>query len=153
MAANTLPIFSKAPAINAGAATHQVLVAAAMTASTSFTGTDANAVLAFTADATNGSFVQKIRFKWYNTNGSGNSTATVARIWINNGSAVGTATNNTLVGEVTLPVQTYSQSAATNDIDYPMNIALPAGYKIYVGVGTTVGTNQYWAVTVMAGNY
>jgi hypothetical protein len=60
--------------------------------------------------------------------------------------------NNTFYGEVSLPAVTAVATAATIDVDYPMNIALPPGYKILVGLGTGQ-TNSGWDVTVIAGDY
>ena len=153
MAGNINPIYSKAAALSTAATGIQLLLTAAMTQATAFNGTDANTLLAFTADATNGGFVQKIRFKPYNTSGSTASNATVARIFINNGSTVATATNNTFFGEVTLPSFTYSATAAQVEIDYPVNIAIPAGYKIYIGLGTAPGSTNGWQATVVGGAY
>lgn len=59
--------------------------------------------------------------------------------------------NQSFYGEVSLPSVTASASAATADIDYPMNVALPLGYVLYVGLGTTV-TNG-WLVTAISGKY
>jgi hypothetical protein len=135
---NVKPIFTSTPAISVG-----VSVA---TAQNTYDGTGANDTLVFTADSTDGSFVSRLRFKAKGTN-----VATVARVYINNGSTVGTASNNTFFGEIGLPATTASASAATPDVDYPMNVALPAGYKIYVGVATTVSAG--WAVTAVGGAY
>lgn len=59
--------------------------------------------------------------------------------------------NNALFGEVSLPIVTATQTAATPDIDYPMNFALPPGYRIVVGLGTTVTAG--WTCSAIAGNY
>ena len=59
--------------------------------------------------------------------------------------------NNKLFGEVTLPATTASAVAATVDIEYPMNLALPPAWSIYVGLGTTVAAG--WLVTAVAGDY
>lgn len=59
--------------------------------------------------------------------------------------------NNTFYGEVSLPAVTGIATAATIDVDYPMNIALPAGYRILVGLGTSVASG--WSVTTVAGDY
>jgi hypothetical protein len=58
---------------------------------------------------------------------------------------------NYFYGEISLPATTASASAATVDIDYPMNIALPPSYHILVGLGTTVAAG--WTVTAIAGKY
>ena len=59
--------------------------------------------------------------------------------------------NNFFYGEVSLPAVTGIQTAATVEIDYPMNIALPPGWRIMCGLGTTVASG--WIATVIAGKY
>lgn len=145
MPANSAPIFSRVGAIGLGTP-----ITAAMTTATAYNGTDANVSLVFTADATNGGYIQRLRFKASLT--AGNNAATVARIFINNGSTNGTATNNTFYGEVSLPAVTQTANAATVDIDYPINIALPPNYRIYVGLGTAPAGGG-WTVTTIAGAY
>ena len=140
MAANPNPIFSRVG--NVGGIGSTTLT----TAAADYTGISANNILVFTADATNGGFVQRIRLKAIGTN-----IATVARIYINNGSTSATATNNVFYGEVSLPATTATTTSATVDIDYPMNFALPAGYKLYAGLGATVASG--WVASVIAGAY
>ena len=104
--------------------------------------------LAFTADATNGGYVQRIRFRTLGTN----SNATVARIWVNNGATTATGTNNTLFDEITLPTTTVSQVAGQANYELPLNFALPAGYRIYVTLGTAP-TSAGWDAIVIGGKY
>lgn len=144
MPGNADPIYSRKGQVASNGTTG--MTTSITTATGDYTGASANHVLVFTADATNGSFVQRLRFKALGTN-----TASVARIYINNGSAATTAANNSFFGEETLPATTASNVVATIDIDYPMNIALPAGFRIYVGVGTTVAAG--WVCTPVAGDY
>lgn len=59
--------------------------------------------------------------------------------------------NTSLLGEVSIPLTTASATAATAEIDYPLNIAVPPGAKIVAGIGT-VTANGYIA-TVVAGKY
>ena len=59
--------------------------------------------------------------------------------------------NNYFIGEISLPATTLSATAATPDIDYPMNLALPPGYRILVGLGTAVAAG--WSVTAIGGKY
>jgi hypothetical protein len=140
MAANTAPIFSSTGAISLGTAITAIV--------TDYIGTGANNVVAFTANATNGGFVQRIRFKAVGTN-----AVSVARIYINNGSANTTAANNTFYGELSLPATTASTTAATVDIDYPLNFALPAGYRIVIGISAAATLASGWNPTVIAGAY
>lgn len=140
MPANNAPIFSRVGSISGGGP-----VLTAMTGN-AYDGTATQVVLVFTADATNGGYVQRLRMK-----AAGTNIATVARVFLNNGSAPTSAANNDFYGEVSLPAITATATAATVDIDYPMNIALPPGWRIYVGVGTTVASG--WFVTAIAGAY
>ena len=144
MPANTAPIYSLTPEVaNNGTTGMNALVTAA---ANDYTGAGVNNSLIFTADATNGSFVQRLRFK-----AGGTNVASVARVFLNNGSAPTTASNNVFYGEISLPATTAIATAATVEIDYPMGFALPAGFRIYFGLGTAVSAG--WVATVIAGNY
>ena len=136
MAANKEAIFPLTPKIGFGNVT---------TANVAKDGTG-TVVLIFTAGA-NGARLDSIKAK-----AAGTNTASVARFFINNGSDPTTATNNILFAEISLPATTLSEVAAlTEAVVMEMNIALPAGYRIYVTIGTTVATN--WAFTAVGGDY
>lgn len=144
MTANTNPIFSRLGDVSANAGT--TLSTLLTTAAADYTGISANNALVFTADATNGSFLERIRLKALGTN-----VASVARVYINNGSTHTTAANNVLYGEVSLPATTAIATSATIDIDYPMGFALNAGFTIWVGLGTTVAAG--WVCMAVGGPY
>lgn len=144
MAANTSPIYSKAGSVSNNNATGMNALVTA--AANDYTGAGANNSLIFTSDATNGSFVQRIRFK-----AGGTNIASVARIFINNGAAPTTASNNVFYGEISLPATTLIATAATAELDYPLGFALPAGFRIYFGLGTAVAAG--WVATVIGGAY
>lgn len=144
MASNTAPIFSRAGEVSTNAGTGMAQLVT--TANNDYLGTNAAATLVFTADATNGGFIERIRFK-----AGGTNVATVARIYINNGSTPTTAANNAFYGEVSLPATTAIATAATDDIDYMMNIALPLGFRIYFQLATAVAAG--WAGTGIGGKY
>jgi hypothetical protein len=268
MAGNNAPIFSKVGDIQGGA----ILTTAMTSGATAYTGVDINCIPIFTADATNGGFVQRLRFKPYgNVN---NAIATVARIFINEGTlnlastlgaiswaatpatqtsagsslyagsavnfyakvqavdqwgGLGTAsaetsiqlsangnsitwswnavvgaksyrlyvgpsaggeyalftttstsftqtvpylsasaaaagqpqfanpadyvTNNMFYGELALPAFSTSATQPNGDLDYPMNIALPPGYRILVGLGTSPTAGSGYVVTAIGGKY
>lgn len=59
--------------------------------------------------------------------------------------------NNKFFGELSLPATTANAAAATPDVDYLLNIALPPGWEVYAGLGTAVAAG--WAVTPIAGDY
>jgi hypothetical protein len=136
MAANTSPIYSKIG---------DVQWATLLTANNVYDGTGTVATI-FTADATNGGRVEKIRFRALGTN-----VATVARVFINNGSTNATAANNTLYAEITLPATTASAVAATAVQELLDPIVLPPGYKLNVVLGTTVAAG--YAIIAVGGKY
>lgn len=59
--------------------------------------------------------------------------------------------NNMYYGEVSLPATTASNTAATAEVDYNLNIGLPPGYCILVGLANTVSPG--WVVTAIGGKY
>lgn len=104
----------------------------------------------FTADATNGGYVRELRVK---ADPANNTAATVMRIFVNNGSAVGTATNSIFIGELGIPATTASATNALPDFIYPLNFALPPGYKIIVTIGTAPGGSGQFSAAVIGGKY
>lgn len=117
-------------------------------AAADYTGISANTSLVFTAGA-DGARVERLKFVPMGTN-----IQTVARVFINNGSVNTTATNNTFVGEITLPATTASATAALISPEFFMPngaLAMPGGFRIYVGLGTAVAAG--WVVTPIAGQY
>lgn len=136
--ANTSPIFVGVPHVEWGST-------AITTANTAKDGTG-TVLTVFTADATDGSFVQRIRFR-----AAGTNVATVARVFINNGSSAATPANNILWDEITLSATTLSEVAALATYELPLNFGLPAGYKLNVTIGTTVSAGYY--VSVIGGDY
>lgn len=108
---------------------------------------------------TAGKRIERIRFMAEGTN-----VATVARVFLNNGSANTTAMNNTLIAEIALPVTTASNSALINsaviELPTPLQVAafdttsfpfvIPPSYVLMVCLGTTVAS--YWDVTAIGGD-
>lgn len=145
MAANTTPIFTLKgdSSSNSGTTMSGVISSAA----NDFTGAGANNVLVFTSKATDGSYVRRLRFKAVGTN-----VATVARVFINNGSDPTTAANNHFFEDVVLPATTASATAQTGPaVDMVMEQMLDPGFRIYVGLATAVAAGYH--VTPIAGAY
>lgn len=143
MAANTAPIFTLAGNVSADNST--TTPTAVTTATGDYTGASANHQLVFTAGS-NGAFVQRLRCIALGTN-----IASVLRIYLNNGSTNTTAANNILHGMLSLPATTAIDTASIGELDYSLNFAIPASWRIYVGVGTTVAAG--WRVSCIGGNY
>lgn len=136
MATNTAPIFSKTPKVG--------MVSEIKTANTAKDGTGTVATV-YTAGA-DGAYVNSIVFRAKGTN-----VQTVARVFLNNGSDPTTATNNTLIAEMTLPATTLSETTQLAHQELVLNKTLPAGYKLNLTVGTTVSAG--YAVTCFGGDY
>ena len=118
-------------------------------------GTDADVVLLFTANATDGSKVGTITFTPRSTSGSTSTSQACARIYLNNGSSVGTGTNNCLIAEKSLvagTVNTAAIVAADGATAITLNMELQAGYCLYVGI-TAMAANTNWDVMVEAGDF
>ena len=139
MAINTSPIFS---------ATGDIQWTTVQTAAnTTYDGTVGTPAIVFSASI-DGGFVQRIRFR-----ASGSATATVARIFINNGQSTGSLGNNVLFDEITLASTSVSQTAATATYELPLNIALPAGYRILTTLGTVQSAGGGWYAAAIGGSY
>lgn len=142
MAANKEPIYTR---------TADIQWIGSMTAANTNTNiASGTSYLAYTADATEGGFVYQVRLK---ASPGNNTAATVLRVWINNGSTTGTAANSTFHGELSIPATSNTATAALPDFVYPMNIALPAGYRIYLTLGTAPGGSGEFQATTIGGKY
>ena len=139
MSANIQPIYSKIADI-------QWSTEIVQSANTTTTLTSGTIYPIFTADTTNGGYVQRVRFRPL-----GSNVATVARIWINNGSITTTAENNSLWDEISFPIITVSQTAAQATYELPLNFPLPPSYRLYITLGTVVAAG--FDVTVIGGKY
>jgi hypothetical protein len=147
MTANQNPIFTLTPDIQwgsndpagSGAPNGPLLTAVAAMDGTGLP------LLVFTAGA-NGSYLQRLIARPVGTN-----VVSVLRIFLNNGSSTGTQANNCLVGELNLPPTTANAAGGLQPSEFPLNYALPGGYKIYVTLGTTVAAG--YRVCVIGGDY
>ena len=137
MPANTAPIFSKI----ARAAWVNGLIASNI-------AKDGTGVVdtVFTADATNGSYLQKLIIRPRGTN-----IGSVLRVFLNNGASNATVTNNAMIAEIGLPATTNSEVQSLAGLELPLNIPIPPGYKINVTLGTAVLGG--YSVTAMGGDY
>jgi hypothetical protein len=136
---NIDPIYSKAADIQ------WTTIPSGTTANTAGDGTG-TVFTVFTADATNGGFVQSIRVKALSV-----STVTVIRFFINNGSSNTVAANNSFIDEMLIPSFTGTSVAATQVFELSIGRALPAGYKINCCYATSV--TGAIALTAFAGKY
>lgn len=137
--ANTAPIYSGQPDVGN-------IIGGTTGNTTTGDLSGAGVVLGYTADATNGSYIRRIRFAPLGTN-----VATVVRIWLNNGSTNATAANNTLIGELTLAATTVNQVAAQAIPEFYVNEAIPPSWRVYFSFGTATAAG--FNCTTFAGKY
>ncbi len=149
MAANTQPIFGRAP---------HVVLAPSILGPTAVTATDGTEALEpiFQADPTEGSFVDNITVKPV----GGNTAATVLRIFLCSETGPFTpgttnrVDNTNLLTELTLPATTSSNNAARLEYVIPIRRALPQGWRILVGFGTSTGAaGTGYAVSTFGSRY
>jgi hypothetical protein len=134
---NTQPIFT------ASADTQWAV--SAVTANTTKDLSSGTISLVFTA-GDKGGYVQRMRFRALGTN-----IATVARVFINNGATTATASNNVLWDEISLAATSISETSALATYEIPLNFALPAGYRLYVTLGTGVAAG--YSIACIGGKY
>ncbi len=149
MPANTNPIFVLSPAIGS-------VVPTAANVKSDGAGTIGTDIFkAFTADATNGSFVSMIRLSPFASVAATATTATTLRIFISSAtSGAVTSANAWLFQEISAAAQTAAHSTnATFFIEVPVNRILPASYTILVTTHVVSAANTGWQATVFAGNY
>lgn len=137
MAANTSPIFTRVANIG---------IAPAITAANTAKDGTGTVDTVFTADATEGSYMRYLAVRPKGTN-----VASVLRVFLNNGGANSTASNNVLFAELSLPATTNSEVASLAGLIVPMELALPAGWRVMVTLGTAVAGG--YAVTGVGGDY
>lgn len=140
MSAQTQPIFSRQADIQ----WNSYLV----TANTTADLTSGTTYLLWAADGTEGGWLEELVCR---PTPAGTTTATVLRIWVNNGSTTGTATNNVLTWEITLPAVATNAAGEVANVTKPIRRAFNPGYKVYGTLGT--GSTNGWAVTAFGGKY
>lgn len=149
MPANINPIYARAADIQQGA---QLIGPSALTTND---GTGTNIYSIFQADATEGSYVQKIILKPI---GTGTTAATVVRIYFHNQSTFTAGTTNglsntTLIAELTTVSWTYSATLASPQYEIPINMPMPAATRLLMSVGTATAAGNGFNPTVVAGKY
>lgn len=149
MAANTAPIYGRAPDVQVGGA---VLGPTAVTA---MDGTGALQAI-FQADLTEGGFVDSVVLKPV-----GSAAATVVRLFIYDGDPVtftpgtsNTVANTCLIDEISTVATTASNTLAQNAYVFSVRRALKPGQRLLIGFGTSTGAAGVgFAVTTFGSKY
>lgn len=138
---STSPAFASTP--NAGTP------GVATAANSNMDGTGATGrLLLFTAGA-NGSYLPLIR-----ATRKGTGVKTVLRVWLNNGADPDVASNNTLLGEFSIPAGTADADDPNpaGNIDCVLSVSLTGTHRIYCTIGTTVADGVH-LTPVNGGDY
>lgn len=148
MAGNASPIFTRNGRIES------ILVTAANTSSAGGGTVATDIFKAATADATNGSFVEFVRWIPVATAAT-TTTATVGRVFASSVTSGATTSSNTyLLAEVALPATAADNaSTAVNPIDVALNIRLPAGWTILCTNHAAPAANTNWRLVVPIADY
>lgn len=150
MAQNTKPIYSLVPVVAFGTLTGNIGLTRSDGVGT--IGTDIFKI--FTADATDGSFVSKIRISAA-ASASTAMTASVIRIYISSiTSGATTAANTVLYQEVAVAALAASHTSnATNFYEVAFGLPLAPSQTILVSIDDNLAANTRWQFLVFAGDY
>ena len=148
MPANSDPIWTKNGKVSS------VLVTAANTSSQGGGTIGTDIFLVGTADATNGSFAQRVRFIPTGTAAT-TTTGTVGRVFLSTQASGATTSANTyLWQEITLPaVGADNASAQANFFDVMLNIPLPASMSVLATNHAAPAANTAWRAILIFGDY
>ena len=132
------------PSLESAAAT---AVGAGTTGSIAWTWTAVNGVKTYTIIT--GTATGAVRHMFSSNTNAYTQTVDISTQRENPGSLAGG--NNMFFGDISLPIVTAAAAAGTPELEYPMNLALPPGYRVVVGLGTTVTAG--WTCVAICGNY
>lgn len=95
-----------------------------------------------------GALLERVRMKARGTN-----VATLLRLFVTSSTSgdPSTAANNAMLEEWPLPATTLSETVNTLTVDVPVGILLPANYRVFACLATTVAAG--WQATAIAGDY
>jgi hypothetical protein len=102
------------------------------------------------ANTQNGTYIDYIRWRPLGT-----TNGTVGRVFLNNGRDTNSAANNALIAEISLPGQTWSETASLPEFTQYLRLSIPASHNVYVCLSNTVNsvTGWGWQATAVGGNY
>lgn len=152
MPANTQPIYTKEPILGCAIWT------SSSTANTDSDGSGTigtDMVLLCSADATNGTYLNRVRFHVAATAAGTATTGTVIRLFVSSQSSGSTTSSNTnLIGEITAGATTAaSASSAVLPLDYNLGFGLEPGQHLLFSMHHAAAANTLWHATVYGGDY
>jgi hypothetical protein len=145
MPPNAMPIFSRTARVS------RVNLITGNTSSQGGGTIGTNIYLAFTAHATNGSYIDVIRWIPIQTSPGGTTTFTVGRMFFSSlASGTTTSADTWLFSEIQLPTII---TDPTYTFDIPVGIAINPGYTVLVTLHATHTSTNTWCAMVFGGDY
>lgn len=148
---NTQPIYTAHPDVEANTTLISAVNASLYNAAGTI-GTDIYTL--FTADATNGGFVQRVRFQ-YVANATTASNPCVLRLFISNKTSGATTDADTWFYESVVIPQIGALTTTAGNVFYeiPLNFGLPPSYTLLAKITVAQPASCGFVATVIAGNY
>lgn len=144
MAANNLVIYPAAPIIS---------TATVSSALTTRTVTGTTGLTQLVPSSTNGTRVDSIKVVSNAPIGTANS-ANVVRVWVYSGSGNAALFDEYTISVAGAPSATAAGVLALTNYVYPTNqLALPAGYSLWVSIHTYAGTQDGYNIIAFGGTY
>ncbi len=153
MSANIAPIFSKLADVQ-GSVWISTTTANVKSDGTGTIGTDM--LVAFLADATNGGFIDRIRFMPSASVASTAMTQSMIRVYISSITSGATARTNTfLFGEyaTTAPNADQATTTAMTPVEITLGFAIPPGYTVLWSMHHAAASNTSWQAIAIGGKY
>lgn len=150
MAQNTSPIFTLVPRTGFGTLTGNI--AHARSDGVGTIGTDVFSI--FVADATDGSYVSKVRISAAATTPT-TMTASVIRLYISSQSSGATTAANTVLWQEisTAAIPAANAANAINYYEVPFDLALPASFNILAAIHANMAANTRFQFLTVGGDY
>lgn len=152
MAQNKNPIYTETPQVT-GSVWTSSMTGNADSDGTGTIGTDM--LVAITGDATDGSYITKLRFTPSASTPSTATSATVIKVFYSTVSSGATARTDTfLLGEFAVAAQTAdAPTTGTNFLEFPINAAIPANATILWCMHAAAAANTSWQCVAFGGAY
>lgn len=149
MSGNSTPIWSKVGDLQSSG-----LIATAATVVYDGSGTVGTDVyLVYTPDATNGSYLERIRVK-YVANGATASNACIMKFYTSSVNTGSTTNSNTFFyDEMSIPATTMTTTALNPSYDMPFGFAFPPAVYVLIKVSVTQPASCGFIATAIGGKY
>lgn len=151
MPANTAPIFTGTPIVGRAV----WLPATTANVKSDGTGTIGTDLLLLVTGATNGTFLNRVRFSPAASSAPTSTTASIIRLFLSTqASGATTSANTSLIAEIAAPTQSADQTTvATSYLEVPLGFYIPSGTTLLFSMHHAAAAATAWHGVAFAGNY